>query len=94
MENRVIGKVWLDLQGYDSAEVYSDGAVEDEMLLLAKDADPDRITSVLNTTDSWPVFYHFSPMRENILSWYPIGKDESVLEIGAGCGAAHGQVVG
>ena len=94
MENRVIGKVWLDLQGYDSAEVYSDGAVEDEMLLLAKDADPDRITSVLNTTDSWPVFYHFSPMRENILSWYPFRENAAVLEIGAGCGAVTGALTG
>ena len=36
--------------------------------------------------------YHFSGLRENILSWYPLKKADSVLEIGAGCGAITGML--
>lgn len=90
MENKKIGKVLLDLTDYDPGDVYSDGPVEDEMLELAKDGSAEKITAVLNSTNSWPIFYHFSPERENILSWYPFQKDACVLEIGAGCGAITG----
>ncbi len=90
MENIQIGKVRLDLTDYDPKDVYSDGPIEDEMLELAKDGSPEKITAVLNSTISWPVFYHFSPERENILNWYPFHENASVLEIGAGCGAVTG----
>ena len=36
--------------------------------------------------------YHFSDLRENILNWYPLKKTDSVLEIGAGCGAITGML--
>ncbi len=39
---------------------------------------------------SWPVMYHFSHIRGNIVSWLPITKEDKVLEIGAGCGAITG----
>ena len=90
MENRQIGNVVLDLMDYDSTDVYSDGPIEDEMLALSKDSTADKITETLNTKHSWPVFYHFSPIRENILKWYPFTEQATVLEIGAGCGAVTG----
>ena len=40
----------------------------------------------------FPVIYHFSDIRTNILCWYPIKKTDSVLEIGAGCGAITGML--
>ncbi len=90
MDNRKIGKVTLDLSRYDPKDVYSDGEIEDEMLRIAKESGPEEINTLLNTTKSWPVFYHFSPVREQILRWYPFRKDASALEIGAGCGAVTG----
>ncbi len=88
MTDTTIGKVQLDLSGYDPSFVYSDGDVEEEILRIVKDGeDLDRI---INTTESWPVFYHLSPIRENILQWYPFGEGAKVLEIGAGCGAVTG----
>ena len=90
--SRKIGKVHLDLSGYDAADAYSDGEVENEMLALAKDCTAEEIHAILNKTQSWPLFYHFSPLRENILAWYPFCKDNSVLEIGAGCGAITGML--
>ena len=41
---------------------------------------------------SFPMVYHFSGLRENILSWYPLKETDSVLEIGAGCGAITGML--
>jgi SAM-dependent methyltransferase len=82
-----VGKVILDLSKYSGIDLYSDGLIEDRMLSLAMSSDcvsEDEISS------SWPVFYHFSPIRENIVSWLPIGPSDDVLEIGSGCGAITG----
>ena len=40
--------------------------------------------------NSWPVLYHFSHIRQNILEWLPITKEQKVLEIGSGCGPITG----
>ena len=45
---------------------------------------------VILTEKSWPIFYHLSPERENILDWYEWKDDASVFEVGAGCGAISG----
>ena len=66
-------------------ELYSDGAVEAELLERVLHHD-----STLATDSRWEVFYHFSPLRENILNWYPFAEHASILEIGSGCGALTG----
>ncbi len=38
----------------------------------------------------FPVLYHLSRVRENILNWYPFQEDATCLEIGSGCGAISG----
>ena len=45
---------------------------------------------ILRTDNRWPVLYHLSPVRQNIVEWYPFEKEASVLEVGAGCGAISG----
>lgn len=67
--------------------LYSDGAIENEMYNRICEKD-DTIYS----DDDWTVFYHFSPLRQNILNWYPFEKEASLLEIGAGCGALTGML--
>ncbi len=42
------------------------------------------------TERSWPVLYHLSHLRGNLTEWLPIGKDQSVLEIGADSGQLTG----
>lgn len=87
MEER-IGNVVLDYTFYKGTDQYSDGEIEDVLLsLIQKDPDVDRI---IREDKRWPVLYHFSPIRQNIVEWYPFKKDASVLEIGAGCGAITG----
>lgn len=61
---------------------YSDGlTIENKLLKIAKSR------KQLSSNDEWPVIYHFSKHRENILNWYPFKKNCSILEIGSGCGA-------
>ena len=69
----------------ENDEVYSDGSVEEEMLRRASEGDLE-----VHPGDPWAITYHFSPLRHNILNWYPFRKDCSILEIGAGCGALTG----
>lgn len=69
----------------ENDEVYSDGSVEGEMLRRASEGDLE-----VHPGDPWAITYHFSPLRHNILNWYPFRKDCSILEIGAGCGALTG----
>jgi len=65
---------------------YSDGSqIEREMLELAQKGDVDWFND-----GRWPVVYHFSHLRHNILNWYPFMENCRILEIGAGCGALTG----
>ena len=85
-----IGKVFLDTTYYPGEDLYSDGAIEDEMLSIAQNYMPEEFNRVIAERESWPILYHFSHIRENILSWVPFKGDEKVLEVGAGCGAVTG----
>lgn len=90
MKNKQIGKVVLDLSMYNPDLLYSDGDIEDRLLETARNCNDKQIEEQLKETDSWPFFYHFSKTRENILNWYPFDKKDTVLEVGAGCGAITG----
>ena len=85
-----IGKVILDTTCYPGKDLYSDGAIEDEMLAISRDFAPEEFNRVISERESWPILYHFSHIRENILSWLPFTGEEKVLEIGSGCGAVTG----
>ncbi len=87
---KTIGKVVLDDTLYSGADLYSDGDVEDLLLQLANDYPGDRIEDAIDANPSWPVMYHFSPNRANIIEWLPLTKEMKVLEIGSGCGAITG----
>lgn len=76
---------------YESADVYSDGDIENEILHMA-DEGFDVTKGKGDEVFPFAVAYHFSPERENILSWYPFKAGTSCLEIGAGCGAITGML--
>ena len=91
MENiEKIGKVTLDYTFYPGEDYYCDGLVENELLHIAKNHAPAEFPALIEERGSWPVLYHLSAQRENIVNWLPITKDMKVLEIGAGCGAITG----
>lgn len=85
-----IGKIVLDLGKYPGEDYYCDGAVEDELLRIVKNLSPVEYARVIEESCSWPVLYHLSPLRENIVDWIPMDKDCKVLEVGSGCGAITG----
>lgn len=91
MENREqIGNVWLDLSKYPGEDFYCDGDVEDEILTITKNYSELEYQQMIEEKKSWPILYHLSAQRENIVEFLPISKADRVLEVGSGCGAITG----
>ncbi len=87
-----IGKVLLDTACYPGEDLYSDGAVEDRILELARKYPEKEYNQVIAREQDWAVLYHLAHERGNILSWYPFEQGAKLLEIGSGCGAVTGAV--
>lgn len=87
-----IGKVTLDLSFYKGTDVYSDGDIEDEILDIVKNNEGPDYSKVIEERLSWPILYHLSDKRENIVEWLDITKEHKVLEVGSGCGAITGVI--
>ncbi len=85
-----IGNVILDDTFYPGKDLYSDGAVEDELLSIAKEYEELQWNQVIAERESWPILYHYSHIRRNIADWLPVSSEDRVLEIGSGCGAITG----
>ena len=85
-----IGKITLDLSKYPGQDFYCDGAVEDEILEIVKKYAPIEYPAIIEERKSWPVLYHLSTQRENIVDFIPMKKTDKVLEVGSGCGAITG----
>lgn len=82
-----IGQVSLNYDCYSGKDLYSDGEIEDELLDIVKNVSRVEYRSVIEERKSWPVLYHLSDLRGNIVDFLPIKKTDKVLEIGSGCGA-------
>ncbi len=88
----MIGKIKLDEKHYPGEDFYCDGEVEDELLEIVKKYSAVEFQRIIEERASWPVLYHLSSLRENIVDWLPMDKDMKVLEIGSGCGAITGKL--
>lgn len=84
-----IGNVALDYEYYCGKDLYLDGS-EDELLEIVSNYGADEYNRIISEKNSWSILYHLSQIRGNIVEWLPITKEDSVLEIGAGCGAITG----
>jgi SAM-dependent methyltransferase len=78
----------LDLEFYDGHDNYSDGDIEEEILRIARNK--ENVLDILRKDNRWPLLYHLSPQRWNLLEWFPFTPEASLMEIGAGCGALTG----
>ncbi len=85
-----IGKIVLDLSKYPGEDFYCDGAVEDELLEIVQNYPEEEYGRVIEERKNWPILYHLSYLRENIVDWIPMTKGMKVLEVGSGCGAITG----
>lgn len=82
-----VNNVTVDLSCYYGNGQYSDGDVENEILEALKQEKADEL---LHSDNRWPVLYHLSSIRHNLLEGINLKKDATVLEIGCGCGAITG----
>ena len=82
-----IGCVLVDATQDKSQDQYSEGDIENELLAIVREG---RREEALLQDTRWPVLYHLSEERQNIVSWLPLKKTDRVLEIGCGCGAITG----
>ena len=87
---QTIGKVKIDDTFYPGKDLYSDGTIEDELLEIVKNHPKEQYRQIIEERASWPIFYHLSEFRHNIVEWLPIKKTDKVLEVGSGCGAITG----
>lgn len=78
----VFNKKW-----YEGTDKYSDGSVEDTIIRLIAENEPEDYSQSIADNFGWPTFCHLTSIRKNILNWYPFDEDASVLEIGCGMGA-------
>ncbi len=85
-----VGRVTLDYSHYPGEDFYSEGASEDALLEVVRDNSETDFDHVILNTRSWPMLYHLSNVRTNVVTWLPITKQHKVLEIGSGCGAITG----
>lgn len=80
-------KPQFNTQFYKGEDLYSDGDVEDEVIKIIAGNETTDYESSVTENYSWPVFYHLTRIRQNLLNWYPFNKDADILEIGCGMGA-------
>lgn len=85
-----VGKITLDYTHYPGEDFYCDGVIEQEILEIAKKYSPLEFPKIIEERKSWPILYHLSELRENIVDWLPMNKNMKVLEVGSGCGAITG----
>lgn len=85
-----IGSIVLNYEHYSGSDLYSDGEVEDELLDIVQNHDKTEFNSIIAKCNKWAIMYHLSELRSNIIEWVPISKEETVMEIGSGCGAITG----
>ena len=57
------------------------------LLKIASEYSEEEMDQVVSIYRSPEVFYHFSPLRKNLISWYDGWKDKTILEVGSECGA-------
>lgn len=76
----------------ETKQTYSDGnKIENSIMnFFSKKRTTEEQEDYVQKNPSWPIRYHISPERHNLLSWYSFKKGSSILEIGAGCGAVTG----
>lgn len=77
----------FNLNWYKNEDLYSEGEIEDFIIKIIAENEPENYGEAVCKYFSWSTYYHLSPLRKNILNWYKFKPDSSILEIGCGMGA-------
>lgn len=86
----MIGNVKLNYDCYPGEDLYSDGEVEEQILEIVKTYSVSQYNKIIAQENSWPILYHLSHIRGNIVRQLQMNGTEDVLEVGSGCGAITG----
>ena len=62
---------------YKGQDLYTDGDIEEEILTLVKTH--GDFTEILAEETRWPILYHLSPERRNLLEWYPFDRTGNIV---------------
>lgn len=63
------------------------GSMFSKLLGIVETTEENEYNQVISQSNSWELMYHLSDLRKNVIEWIQINNDETVLEIGAECGA-------
>jgi SAM-dependent methyltransferase len=75
----------------DGKQIYSDGNdTELQILKIAQQYPGELVHDYIEDKNHFLLDYTFSPIRQNIINWYPFHENAELLEIGAGMGAVTG----
>jgi len=77
----------FNLKWYHGEDKYSDGDIENTIIDIIKENEPEDYSCAIFNNNVWPVYYHLTNLRKNILNWYSFKEDADILEIGCGLGA-------
>ncbi len=72
---------------YTGEDTYCDGETEKDVIAYLDEYGEEGYKEIFKKDIRWPIFYHITPIRKNILKWYPFKENSEILEIGAGMGA-------
>ena len=87
MKQYKVKNVIVDLSKYTGKDKYSDGDIENVILNALKNGNADEL---LHNDNRWPIVYHLTPNRQNLLDAITFKPNADTLEIGCGCGAITG----
>ncbi len=90
MNFQKIGNIDVNLSFYKGEDLYSEGKSEDELLEIVKNYSKEDFNKIIYDRKKWSLLYHLSDIRSYVVEWIPINKNETILEIGSGCGAITG----
>ncbi|MDR0852168.1 MAG: glycosyltransferase [Clostridiales Family XIII bacterium] len=81
----------MQLETENGKVVYSDGASAEELMLQIATDYPEKASADFIAQDShYTLNNTFSPVRHNLLNWYPFKPDSDILEVGSGMGSVTG----
>lgn len=83
-------KPFFNLKWYKGEDQYSEGDIEDVVMKIIAENEPENYSHAICEKFSWSSYYHLTCLRQNILNWYPFKEDADVLEVGCGMGAITG----
>ena len=72
--SRVQPKPKFNLEWYKNEDLYSEGDIEDLIIQMILENEPENYTKAIYENYNWSTYYHLTHLRKNILNWYPFQR--------------------